>query len=189
MSRIGRAPIPIPAGVNVEIADGLITVKGPKGTLSRQLRPEITVTQDNGNLIVNRSGDGKMERSLHGLSRTLVANMVQGVTQGYSKVLEVHGVGYRAQMQGQSLVLQVGYSHPVEVQPRQGIAFEVTQDVNTRTPIITVSGIDKVLVGQTAAELRAVKKPEPYKGKGIRYRGEQVRRKAGKSAKAAGRGK
>jgi large subunit ribosomal protein L6 len=175
--------------VDVSIEDSLITVKGPKGTLARQLRPEVSVRRDNGNLVVERHGDGKLQRSLHGLSRTLVFNMVHGVTEGYAKVLEIQGVGYRAQKQGENLVLQVGFSHPVELTPRPGISFEVAQDVNTRSPVITVSGIDKAVVGQMAAEVRAVKKPEPYKGKGIRYRGEIVRRKAGKSAKAGGRGK
>lgn len=189
MSRIGRVPIPVPAGVDVTLEDGQVTVKGPRGTLTRQLRPEVTLRREDGTLVVERTGDSKLERSLHGLSRTLVANMIQGVTEGYSKTLEVHGVGYRAQKQGENLVLQVGFSHPVELIPRSGITFDVGQDVNTRQPFITVTGIDKAVVGQMAAEIRAVKKPEPYKGKGIRYRGEQVRRKAGKTAKAGGRGK
>ncbi|MBW3622465.1 MAG: 50S ribosomal protein L6 [Armatimonadetes bacterium] len=188
MSRIGRQPIPVPAGVDITMDDGQITVKGPKGTLTRSLRPEVTIRRENGTLHVERQGDNKTERAMHGLTRTLVNNMVVGVTQGYQKVLEISGVGYRASKQGSNLQLNVGYSHPVEVAPRPGIEFEVGQDVNTRAPIITVRGIDKELVGQTAAEIRGVKKPEPYKGKGIRYQGEVIRRKAGKSAKAGGKG-
>jgi large subunit ribosomal protein L6 len=189
MSRIGRQPIPVPDGVDVTVDDGQITVKGPKGVLTRSLRPEVTVRRENGTLYVERNGDNKTQRSMHGLSRTLVFNMVQGVTEGYQKVLEISGVGYRATKQGNNLQLNVGYSHPVEIAPRGGIEFEVGQDVNTRAPIITVRGIDKELVGQTAAEIRSVRKPEPYKGKGIRYQGEVIRRKAGKSAKAGKGGK
>ena len=188
MSRIGRQPIPVPAGVDVTVEDGQITVKGPKGTLSRVLRPEVAIRRENGTLYVDRNGEGKNERAMHGLTRTLVNNMVTGVTTGYQKVLEISGVGYRATKQGNNLQLNVGFSHPVEIVPRSGIEFEVGQDVNTRAPIITVRGIDKELVGQTAAEIRGVKKPEPYKGKGIRYQGEIIRRKAGKSAKAGGKG-
>jgi large subunit ribosomal protein L6 len=174
--------------VDITVDAGQITVKGPKGTLNRPLRPEVNIRRENGTLYVERNGDNKAERSMHGLTRTLVNNMVVGVTQGYSKVLEISGVGYRASKQGNNLQLNVGYSHPVEIVPRAGIAFEVGQDVNTRAPIITVSGIDKELVGQTAAGVRGVRKPEPYKGKGIRYQGEVIRRKAGKSAKAGAKG-
>ena len=188
MSRIGRQPIPVPAGVDIALEDGQITVKGPKGTMTRVLRPEVMIRRENGTLFVERSGDNKTERSMHGLTRTLVNNMVLGVTQGYQKVLEISGVGYRASKQGNNLQLNVGYSHPVEIVPRPGIEFEVGQDVNTRAPIITIRGIDKELVGQTAAEVRGVRKPEPYKGKGIRYQGEVIRRKAGKSAKAGAKG-
>ena len=188
MSRIGRQPITVPTGVDVALEDRQITVKGPKGTLTRVLRPEVSVRREDGTLHVERKGDNKQERSMHGLTRTLINNMVIGVTQGYQKVLDVSGVGYRATKQGVNLQLNVGFSHPVEIVPRSGIEFEVAQDVNTRTPVITVRGIDKELVGQTAAEIRSVRKPEPYKGKGIRYRGEVIRRKAGKSAKAAGKG-
>ena len=188
MSRIGRLPITVPAGVDVALEDRQITVKGPKGTLTRVLRPEVSVRREDGTLYVERKGDNKQERSMHGLTRTLINNMVIGVTQGYQKVLDVSGVGYRATKQGVNLQLNVGFSHPVEIVPRSGIEFEVAQDVNTRSPVITVRGIDKELVGQTAAEIRSVRKPEPYKGKGIRYRGEVIRRKAGKSAKAAGKG-
>lgn len=188
MSRIGRQPIPVPAGVDITVDEGQITVKGPKGTLSRQLRPEVIVRRENGTLHVDRTGDNKTERAMHGLTRTLVSNMVVGVTQGYQKVLEISGVGYRATKQGNDLQLSVGYSHPVVVAPRTGIEFEVGQDTNTRAPIITIRGTDKELVGQTAAEIRQIRKPEPYKGKGIRYQGEIIRRKAGKSAKAGGKG-
>ena len=189
MSRIGRQPITVPPGVDVTIADGTITIKGPKGSLVRPLLPEIALHRENGTLTVERTGDGKSERSLHGLYRTLVNNMVIGVTTGYTKVLEISGVGYRATLQGKNLQLNVGYSHTVDITPRPGIAFEVGTDTATRTPFVTVLGINKELVGQTAAEIRSVRKPEPYKGKGIRYRGEIIRRKAGKSAKAAGKGK
>jgi large subunit ribosomal protein L6 len=190
MSRIGRAPIPYPKDkVEVLVEGDQVTVKGPKGTLTRKVRPELSVRVDNGRILVERHSDEPMHRALHGLTRTLIANMVKGVTEGYEKVLEIVGVGYRAQKEGNSVVLQVGYSHPVKVEPRPGIEFEVTQDVNTRNPLIIVRGIDKEVVGQQAAEIRAIKKPEPYKGKGIRYRGEYVRRKAGKSAKAGGKGR
>lgn len=188
MSRIGKRPIPVPAGVTVTPGtDGQLTIKGPKGTLARRLNPDIQIKQDNGALLVERPSDGKEHRSLHGLTRTLVANMVEGVTKGYEKQLEIQGVGYRATMQGQNLQLSVGFSHLIEVWPREGIAFAVANDPQSRNPIITISGIDKEKVGQTAAEIRKLKKPEPYKGKGIRYKGEAVRRKAGKSG-AKGKG-
>lgn len=189
MSRIGRNPIAVPAGVDVTIVEQQITVKGPKGTLTRELRPEVSVRRDNGSLLVERKGEGKQERSMHGLSRTLVANMVQGVTEGYQKNLEIVGVGFRATKAGNNLNLALGFSHPVEVQPRPGIEFEVGLDTTTRTPVVSVRGIDKEVVGQQAAEIRSLRKPEPYKGKGIRYQGEIIRRKAGKSAKAGGKGK
>jgi large subunit ribosomal protein L6 len=188
MSRIGKRPIPVPAGVTVTPGeDGLLTIKGPKGTLARRLNPDIQIKQDNGTLLVERPSDGKEHRSLHGLTRTLVANMVEGVTKGYEKQLEIQGVGYRATMLGQNLQLSVGFSHLIEVWPREGITFAVANDPQSRNPIITISGIDKEKVGQTAAEIRKLKKPEPYKGKGIRYKGEAVRRKAGKSG-AKGKG-
>jgi large subunit ribosomal protein L6 len=187
MSRIGRAPIPVPSGVEAKIEGSTVTVKGPKGTLTREVHPEMIVKLEDGNILVERPSDIATHRSLHGLTRTLIANMVEGVTKGYEKVLHIHGVGYRAQMNGSNLVLQVGYSHPVEIVPRPGIQFEVGQEVNTRMPLIMVRGIDKQVVGQQSAEVRAVRKPEPYKGKGIRYSTEVVRRKAGKSGKAAGR--
>lgn len=145
------------------------------------------VKLEDGKVIVDRPSDDRIQRGLHGLTRTLIANMVEGVTKGYEKVLQIHGVGYRAQMNGSNLNLQVGYSHPVEMIPRPGIQFEVGQETNTRLPLVYVRGIDKEVVGQQAAEVRAVRKPEPYKGKGIRYSTEVVRRKAGKSGKAGGR--
>jgi len=183
MSRIGKMPIPIPGGVDVQVSDGSVTVKGPKGTLTKDIHPDMIVKIEDGNVLVDRPSDEKMHRSLHGLTRTIVSNMVEGVTKGYEKVLEIHGVGYRAQMAGANLNIQVGYSHPVEVAPRPGIEFEVAQEVNTRLPLVKVRGIDKQVVGQQAAEIRAIRKPEPYKGKGIRYSTEVVRRKAGKSGK------
>ena len=184
MSRIGRMPIPVPSGVEVKIEDSAVTVEGPKGALTRNMHPDMIVRLEDGKIIVERPDDNKQHMSLHGLTRTLIANMVEGVTKGYEKVLEIHGVGYRAQMLGPNLQLQVGYSHPVDVIPRPGIQFEVGQEVNTRLPFVKVRGIDKEVVGQQAAEIRAVRKPEPYKGKGIRYSTEVVRRKAGKSGKA-----
>lgn len=184
MSRIGKMPIPIPGGVDVQVSDGSVTVKGPKGTLTKSIHPDMIVKIEDGKVVVDRPSDGKTHRSLHGLTRTIVANMVEGVTKGYEKVLEIHGVGYRAQMNGANLNIQVGYSHPVDVTPRPGIEFEVAQEVNTRLPLVKVRGIDKQVVGQQAAEIRAIRKPEPYKGKGIRYSTEVVRRKAGKSGKA-----
>jgi large subunit ribosomal protein L6 len=186
MSRIGKMPIPVPSGVDIKIDGSDVTVKGPKGTLKRTLHPDMIIKMQDGTITVDRPSDGRIHRSLHGLTRTLVANMVEGVTKGYEKILHVHGVGYRAQMSGATLNLQMGYSHPVDIVPRSGIQFEVGQEANTRMPLIFVRGIDKEVVGQQAAEVRAVRKPEPYKGKGIRYSTEVVRRKAGKSGKAGG---
>jgi large subunit ribosomal protein L6 len=185
MSRIGLQPIAVPSTVKLEREDSQLAVTGPKGTLRRSLPAEIEVRQENGSLLVSRKAETAQARALHGLTRSLVANMVRGVTEGYSKTLEIQGVGYRATLAGQRLTLAVGFSHPVEVEAREGITFEVGQETNTRNFLVKVSGIDKELVGQTAAEIRGVRKPEPYKGKGIRYQGEQVRRKAGKSAKGA----
>jgi large subunit ribosomal protein L6 len=177
MSRIGRAPIEIPAGVTITVGeDNLVKVKGPKGELSRQISPEMKVTIDGNVLTVERPSDDKTHRSLHGLSRTLINNMVVGVTEGYQKNLEIAGVGYRAQKQGKNLNLSLGFSHPVVVEPPEGITF----DVPTATSI-TVSGIDKEVVGQIAAEIRSFREPEPYKGKGIKYAGEHIRRKEGKA--------
>ena len=177
MSRIGRRPIDVPAGVTVTVDPGRVTVHGPKGELRQQVPTRIAIEQTDGVINVTRPTDRGDDRALHGLTRTLVANMVEGVTKGFEKRLELQGVGYRAALAGSNLELQVGYSHPVRIVPRQGIEFEVP--VPTQ---IVVRGIDKQMVGQTAAEIRKVRPPEPYKGKGIRYEGEQVRRKVGKRA-------
>jgi large subunit ribosomal protein L6 len=185
MSRVGKQPIPVPKGVEITQNNGDVRVKGPKGTLERPLPAGMALKLEDGQALIERPSDSKEHRSLHGLTRTLVANMVKGVTDGYTKTLEVHGVGYRAQMAGKHLMLQLGFSHAVEVVPREGIQFEIGQDTNTRTFNIKIHGINKETVGQQAAEIRAVRKPEPYKGKGLRYQGEQIRRKAGKSAKGA----
>ncbi len=189
MSRIGKRPIPLPQGVEVKAAaDGTLTVKGPKGTLSRQIHPRMSVEIEEGTLLVKRPTDQDDDRALHGLTRSLVNNMVVGVSDGYKRVLEIEGVGYRAAKDGAKLVLSLGFSHQVPVEPLEGVSFEVGQDTNTRRPFITISGIDKESVGQQAAVIRKLKPPEPYKGKGIRYQGEIVRRKAGKSGKAGGKG-
>jgi len=177
MSRIGRQPIEVPAGVTVTIAPGRVTVHGPRGELRQQVPARIGIEQSDGTILVSRPTDRGPDRALHGLTRTIVANMVEGVTRGFEKRLEIQGVGYRASMAGSNLELQVGYSHPVRIEPRQGIEFEVP--VPTQ---VVVRGIDKQVVGQTAAEIRKVRPPEPYKGKGIRYEGEHVRRKVGKRA-------
>ena len=179
MSRVGQAPIAVPSGVDVTIREGHVTVKGPKGQLERSIPEGISLSQDDGQILVARSGDGRDVRALHGLIRSLVANMVAGVTTGFEKSLEIHGVGYRAAKQGNDLEIQVGFSHPVKKPAPAGIEY----DVPTPTRI-TVRGIDKELVGQIAAEIRAIRKPEPYKAKGIRYEGEHIRRKGGKAAKA-----
>jgi large subunit ribosomal protein L6 len=179
MSRIGRSPIPVPSGVTITLADDSVTVTGPQGTLARQLPPGITISQDGDVLNVARPDDERRHRALHGLSRSLVANMVAGVTQGFTKELEIVGVGYRATAKGPSnLELALGFSHPVFVDAPDGITFEVP----TPTRVI-VKGIDKERVGQVAADIRKIRKPEPYKGKGVRYAGERVLRKAGKAAK------
>ena len=179
MSRIGRAPIPLPAGVDVSVADGRITVRGPRGTLERALPPDITVRRDDGELVVERPDDEREHRALHGLTRSLVNNMVIGVTAGFSRDLEIVGVGYRAAAQGPNrLELALGFSHPVVVEAPEGITFEVPAPTR-----ISVKGNDKQAVGQIAADIRSLRKPEPYKGKGVRYAGEVVRRKAGKAAK------
>lgn len=189
MSRIGKMPIPLPAGVEVSRDDGRVVVRGPKGALERPLPAGIDFRVDGNQVIVERSGDEQEARALHGLTRSLIANMVRGVSEGYEKILDIVGVGYRAEMVGPRVRMSVGYSHLIEVEPKPGITFEVGQDTNTRTFFLRIRGIDKELVGQQAAEIRALKKPEPYKGKGIRYRGEAVRRKAGKSSKGGKGGK
>jgi large subunit ribosomal protein L6 len=177
MSRIGRKPIPLPAGVMVSISPGRVMVNGPLGELSQTVPQRITVEQQDGELVVTRPTDRGPDRALHGLTRTLVANMVEGVTKGFEKRLEIQGVGYRAQLRGTDLELAVGYSHPVAYQAPAGISFDVPQPT-----VVIVKGIDKQRVGQVAAEIRSVRPPEPYKGKGIRYSGEYVRRKVGKRA-------
>ena len=179
MSRIGRLPVAIPAGVTVKVGDNnVVTVKGPKGELTQNIHPDMKIEIEGTTLHVVRPSDDKMHRSLHGLSRTLINNMIIGVTQGYQKALDVVGVGYRAQMQGKNLVLTIGYSHPVEMVPVNGIAFECP----TPNKII-VKGIDKQLVGAIAANVRSVREPEPYHGKGIKYETEVIRRKEGKTGK------
>ena len=178
MSRIGRMPIALPAGVEVTQEGRRLRVKGPLGELSRELHPEMTLEREDGQLRIVRPTDEPRHRALHGLTRTLVNNMITGVTTGFTKGLEISGVGYRAQLQGSKLVLALGYSHPVEVEPPPGIEFRI--ETPTR---LAVFGADKELVGQTAAYIRSRRKPEPYKGKGIRYAGEQILRKAGKAGK------
>ena len=182
MSRIGQAPIPLPEQVSVSVVDRVVTVNGPRGELQRTLPEGIGVEQADGELRVTRASEERDVRALHGLTRSLISNMVTGVTQGFEKRLEIAGVGYRAMKQGNDLEVTVGFSHPVRKAAPDGITFEVPSATR-----ITVSGIDKELVGQTAAEVRAIRKPEPYKAKGIRYEGEHIRRKAGKAAKAGGR--
>lgn len=181
MSRIGQAPIDIPNDVQVSVTAGRITVNGPRGELQRLIPEDVTVEAKDSQVLVSRSKETREVKALHGLIRSLIANMVQGVTQGYEKALEIHGVGYRAAKQGTGLEIQVGFSHPVKKDAPKGIEF----DVPTPTRIV-VKGIDKELVGQVAAEIRSIRKPEPYKAKGIRYEGEYIRRKSGKAAKAIG---
>ena len=178
MSRIGKLPIDVPAGVEVTVDGRHATVTGPRGTLSQDLPPTITVRQEDGRILVERPDDERENRALHGLVRSLVANMVEGVTKGFEKQLEIQGVGYRVQAQGSDLVFSLGYSHPISVKAPDGIAFEVTSPTR-----FAVRGIDKQQVGQVAAEIRRLRRPDPYKGKGVRYAGEVVRRKAGKTAK------
>ncbi len=191
MSRIGRTPIPVPPKVQVNWNENnFVTVKGPKGELSYQVPRELTLKLEDGVLTVSRPSDSKPHKAMHGLYRTLINNMVVGVTNGYKKELEIHGVGYRAAKVGENLVIQVGYSHPVEVQPPAGITLNVEGiDAATKATKVSVSGIDKQLVGEVAAQIRRIRKPEPYKGKGIRYAGEAVRRKAGKAGKVGGKKK
>ncbi len=177
MSRIGKQPIPVPAGVNVQVEPGLVRVNGPKGELSERVSRAMTVEQSDGELLVTRPTDRGEHRALHGLTRTLIANMVTGVTDGYEKRLEIQGVGYRAALRGTDVELQVGYSHPVAIAAPAGIEFDVPAPTQ-----IVVRGFSKQLVGETAARIRKVRKPEPYKGKGIRYQGELVQRKVGKRA-------
>jgi large subunit ribosomal protein L6 len=178
MSRIGKLPIPLPQKVEVTIEDRVVKVKGPKGELEQTLPDYVTIEQEDNQLQVNRIGDSRKARERHGLARTLVANMVHGVSQGFEQRLQIQGVGYRAQVQGRNLTLSVGFSHPVEITPPDGIQINVEKNTE-----IIISGINKELVGNLTAKIRAIRPPEPYKGKGIRYLGEQVRQKAGKSGK------
>ena len=177
MSRIGKLPIPVPSSVKVEINGQNVSVTGPKGSLQREVVPEVRLHLEDGRLIVTRPGDAPRERAMHGLTRALISNMVTGVDAGFRRTLELVGVGYRAQMQGSKLVLALGFSHPVEIEPPEGISFTV------EGPRIHIDGIDKEAVGQVAANIRKLRPPEPYLGKGVRYQGEIVRRKAGKSGK------
>ena len=185
MSRIGKKPVPLPANVQATIAGQKITVKGPKGQLQQQFPAEISFAVEPAEVTVTRPTDAKNHKALHGLSRALLNNMVTGVASGFTRVLEVEGVGYRAGMMGKNLVMLVGYSHPVEVVAPPGVNFEVDKAGRT----ITITGIDKQMVGQMAAHIHDLRPPEPYKGKGVRYQGEKVRRKAGKSGKVGGKGK
>jgi large subunit ribosomal protein L6 len=182
MSRIGRLPIAVPSSVDVTIEGRRLTVKGPKGTLTRELHPDMTVSREESTLVVTRPTEQKTHKQLHGLTRTLVNNMVVGVTDGYRKGIEITGVGYRAAKVGEKLQLNLGYSHPIEIDPPSGITFELENPTR-----LAVVGIDKELVGQIAAKVRSTRKPEPYKGKGVRYAGEKIRRKAGKAGKIGGK--
>jgi large subunit ribosomal protein L6 len=182
MSRIGRLPVTVPSSVEVTIDGRRLTVTGPRGTLTRDLHPDMRVSQEDGTIVVTRPTEQKTHKQLHGLTRTLVNNMVVGVTDGYRKGLEITGVGYRAAKVGEKLQLNLGYSHPIEIEPPMGISFEVENPTR-----LAVVGIDKELVGQVAARVRSTRKPEPYKGKGVRYAGEQIRRKAGKAGKIGGK--
>lgn len=177
MSRIGRMPITIPQGVTVDVQKSTVRVKGPKGELSRSFDPDMQIALEDGTLVVQRPTDHRRHRALHGLTRSLLNNMVVGVSEGFVRRLEIQGVGYRAGLEGKNLVLNVGYSHPVVVEPPDGISFQVEKNYRE----ISVSGVDKEMVGEMAARIRRVRPPEPYKGKGIRYEGEYVRRKAGKA--------
>jgi large subunit ribosomal protein L6 len=179
VSRIGRQPIPVPANVQVDIKGSWVKVKGPKGELSRQCSPDMRIELRDGELVVSRPTDQRHHRALHGLTRALLNNMVVGVTDGFRKVLQVEGVGYRAELSGNNLIMHLGYSHPIEVQPPSNVIFSV----DPRPKLITVEGIDKEVVGQVAADIRKLRPPEPYKGKGVRYQGEHIRRKAGKAGK------
>jgi large subunit ribosomal protein L6 len=180
MSRVGKSPIELPSGVEVKVSGNVVSVKGPKGTLTQEIQPSMSVDIDDGTVTVSRENDERQVRALHGLTRSLINNMVIGVTDGYSKELTAVGVGYRAALKGNTLELQVGFSHPVSIEAPDGIAFDVPEPTK-----IIVSGIDKQMVGQIAANVRAVRPPEPYKGKGIRYVDEHVRRKAGKAGVTA----
>jgi large subunit ribosomal protein L6 len=181
VSRIGRMPVEIPNGVQVDLKGSHVKVKGPKGELQRIFSPQIGIALENNQLLITRKSENPAERALHGTTRALLSNMVHGVSKGFEVILEVEGVGYRAEMQGKNLVLHVGYSHPVTIEPPEGVSFEADQ----KTRQIKVLGFDKELIGQVAANIRKVRPPEPYHGKGLRYHGERVRRKAGKAGKGA----
>ncbi|HEY4693097.1 MAG TPA: 50S ribosomal protein L6 [Bellilinea sp.] len=180
MSRIGRLPVVIPAGVQVDLAGSLVHIKGPKGEMKREFSQAVSIAFENGQIDVSRSSEEANVRALHGMTRALIQNMVTGVSQGFTKVLEIDGVGYRAEMDGKNLKLFVGYSHPVIVEPEDGISFEV----DTKTRQVKVNGYDREVVGQVSADIRKIRPPEPYHGKGIHYLGEKIRRKAGKAGKA-----
>ncbi|PDW00686.1 50S ribosomal protein L6 [Candidatus Chloroploca asiatica] len=186
MSRIGKKPVTLPKGVDVQIAEGnLVTVKGSKGTLTQQLHPDMIIVQENGELTVQRPSDTKLHKSLHGLTRTLIANMVVGVTDGWQRALEINGVGYRAVLEGQTLVLSLGFSHQVRREPPPNVQYIVGERKSANEPLgLIVRGIDKQVVGEEASRIRALRPPEPYKGKGVKYAEEKVRRKAGKAGKA-----
>ena len=181
MSRVGRMPVVIPAGVQIELKGSNVSVKGPKGELKRTFSPLVGIGMENGQIVITRNSDLPAERALHGTTRAVLANMVQGVSAGFERILEIEGVGYRAEMNGKNLVLNMGYSHPVVMEPPEGISF----DVETKARLVYVRGFDKELVGQIAANVRSVRPPEPYHGKGLHYQGEKIRRKAGKAGKAA----
>jgi len=181
MSRIGKLPVAIPKGVTVDINKNQVTVKGPKGQLSRDFLPEINLAQEDGQIVVTRNNEHRTHRAKHGLTRALLNNMIVGVSTGFQRQLEIEGVGYRAAVEGKKLVLNVGYSHPVVIEPPEGISFDVPDRAGRQ---LIISGTDKELVGEISARIRRVRPPEPYKGKGIRYAGEQIRRKAGKAGKA-----
>jgi large subunit ribosomal protein L6 len=180
MSRIGKRPVPLPKGVTAQVTGQRITVKGPRGEIARTVHADLNVAVEDVGVVVKRPSDESFHKALHGLTRTLIANMVEGVTKGFQKALEIQGVGYKAEPKGQDIQLLVGFSHPVRYRPPQGIKIAIENNT-----LVKIEGVDKELVGQVAAEIRAVRPPEPYKGKGIRYQGEQVRRKAGKTAQAA----
>ncbi|MFP4435931.1 MAG: 50S ribosomal protein L6 [Chloroflexaceae bacterium] len=185
MSRIGRRPIPVPKGVEIKIDDGnLVTVKGPKGQLQQQLPAEIIIAQENGTINVQRPSEAKQHKSLHGLTRTLLFNMVHGVTEGWERALEINGVGYRAALEGKTLVLQLGFSHPVRIDPPENVSFAIGERRSASDPLpLYIRGINKQVVGEQAAKIRGLRPPEPYKGKGIKYAEERIRRKAGKAGK------
>lgn len=181
MSRIGKKPVPIPAGVQVNIKGQTVEVKGKLGSLTQTFRPEVEIKKDGNHVLINRSDDAPVVRAVHGLTRALINNMVLGVSTGFKRELDIQGVGFRGELQGKDLVLQVGFSHPVRITPPAGVSFAIDRTGR----IVTIEGIDKAMVGQVAANVRGVRKPEPYKGKGIRYMGERIRQKAGKAGKAS----